>query len=196
METSKIILEFIRALTASQIIYGAVAITFLLLFKEAIKALIGRIAKIKLPGGGELSTPQSLRSSDEKPNDVKISVSSDDLLPPNLELTTEQVKQIDEAFKAERAKAALWEYRYLNYYLVPQTQRVLDWLASLSVRTTISMFDSFWMPIIPEANERKAIINALQSHHLIMLTGELIEITPKGKEYLQWRGPALAPPQT
>ena len=115
METSKIILEFIRALTASQIIYGAVAITFLLLFKEAIKALIGRIAKIKLPGGGELSPPQSLRSSDEKPNDVKISVSSDDLLPPNLELTTEQVKQIDEAFKAERAKAALWEYRYLNY---------------------------------------------------------------------------------
>ena len=82
---------------------------------------------------------------------------------------------------------------YLNYFLVPQTQRVLDWLPFLSVRTTISMFDSFWMPIIPEANERKAIINALQSHHLIMLTGELIEVTPKGKEYIKWRGPALAP---
>ncbi|MDY6932949.1 MAG: hypothetical protein SVZ03_01840 [Spirochaetota bacterium] len=189
METSKIILELIKALTASQIIYGAIVFTFLLLFKEAIRALIGRIAKIKLPGGGELSTPQSLRSSDEKPDDVNISVPSDDLLPPNLKLTPE-------VFKAERAKAALWEYRYLNYFLVPQTQRVLDWLSSLSVRTTISMFDSFWMLIIPEANERKAIINALQSHHLIVLNGELIEVTPKGNEYIQWRGPALAPPQT
>ena len=194
LETSKIILEFIKALTASQIIYGAIAITFLLFFKESIRVLIGRIARIKLPGGGELSTPQSLRSSDEKPDDSKISVSSEDLLPPNLELTPEQVKQIVEIFKAERAKAALWEYRYLNYFLVPKTQRVLDWLSSLNVQTTTSMFDSFWMPIIPQANERRAIIDALQAHHLIMLTGELIEVSPKGKEYIQWRGPALSPP--
>lgn len=194
METSKVILDYMKVLTASQIIYGAIALTFLFLFKEAIRALIGRIAKIKLPGGGELSTPQSLRASEDKTTEVEIGIHSEDLLPQNLELTPEQVKEIDEIFKAERAKATLWEYRYLNCFLVPQTQRVLDWLSSLSVRTTISMFDSFWLPIIPEANERKAIFNALQSHHLIMLTGELIEVTPKGKEYIQWRGPALAPP--
>ena len=194
METSKIILDYVKVLTSSQIIYGVTALAFLLLFREAIRALIGRIARIKLPGGGELSTPQSLRTSEEKPDEVeKINIHSDDLLPSNLELTPEQVAEIDEIFKAERAKAALWEYRYLNYFLVPQTQRVLDWLSSLSVRTTISMFDSFWMPIIPEANERKAIINALQTHHLILLTVELIEVTPKGKEYIQWRGPAVAP---
>jgi len=195
LETSKIILDYVKVLTTSQIIYGAIALTFLFLFRKAIRTLIGRIARIKLPGGGELSTPQRLRSSEDKSNEVeKISVPSEDLLPSNLELTPEQMKEIDEIFRAESAKAALWEYRYLNYFLVPQTQRVLDWLLSLSVRTTISMFDSFWMPIIPEANERKAIVNALQTHHLIMLTGELIEVTPKGKEYIQWRGPELPPP--
>ena len=193
MKTLNIILDIIKVLTTSQIIYGAIVLTFLFLFKDTIRGLIGRIAKIKIPGGGELSTPQSLRASEGTPNEDEINIHSEDLPPLKLELTPEQVKEIDEIFNAERAKAALWEYRYLNYFLVLRTQRVLDWLSSLNVRTTISMFDSFWMPIIPETSERKAIITALQSHHLIMLTNELIEVTPKGKEYIQWRGPTLAP---
>ena len=89
----------------------------------------------------------------------------------------------------------MWEYRYLNYYLVPATQRVLEWLASLNTRTSYSFFDTLWMPAIPSAEERRAIINALETHHLIQFQGELIEVTPKGREYIQWRGP-LPPPAT
>ena len=66
-------------------------------------------------------------------------------------------QKLVEFIEAERARAALLEYRYLNYYLVPNTQRVLG------VHTTSN--------------------------------GELIEVTPKGREYIQWRGPLpqLAP---
>lgn len=110
-------------------------------------------------------------------------------LPQNLSLTPEQVEGIRQLFEAERAKAYLWEYRYLNYFLAQSTQRVLDWLASLQTRTSVSLFDTLWLPAIPSAEERRAIVNALQAHHLIQLTGELIEVTPKGREYIQWRGP-------
>ena len=51
------------------------------------------------------------------------------------------------------------------------------------------MYDSFWMPLIPNPIERGAILDALRNHHLILLQGHMIEVTPKGKEYVQWRGP-------
>lgn len=100
-----------------------------------------------------------------------------------------QLQTLEEAFAAERARAFLWEYRYLNYFLARSSQRVLDWLAGLSVRTTVGTFEAFWLPILPIAQERQAIVTALQAHYLIVLAGELIEVTPKGREYLQWRGP-------
>ncbi len=64
----------------------------------------------------------------------------------------------------------------------------MDWFASLPNATTVSLFDALWMPSIPSAEERKAIINVLQAHHLIQFQGELVEVTPKGREYIQWRG--------
>ena len=98
------------------------------------------------------------------------------------------MKKVAELFQAERARAYLWEYRYLNYFLAYGTQKVLDWLACLPTRTSCDLFDTFWLPYIPSAEERRAIITALQAHHLIMIQDNLIEVTPKGREYIQWRG--------
>lgn len=98
---------------------------------------------------------------------------------------------------AERARAYFWEYRYLHYFLVLGTQRVLDWLASLPAPTTVGAFDTFWQPLIPSAEQRRTILSVLESHNLIFFRGELIEVSPKGREYIQWRGPLpnLPPPQ-
>ena len=92
-------------------------------------------------------------------------------------------------FSAERARATLWEYRYLNYFLVPRTQHLLTWLAGLPSRTTVSFFHSAWLPLIPDPNERQAIITALHAHELVAISEELIEVTPKGRDYIQFRGP-------
>ena len=83
------------------------------------------------------------------------------------------------------ATTYLWEYRYLNYFFVRGTQEVLDWLIGLVQSTTYAHFDSIWLPIIPSANERQSIINALQAHHLIQCDDEtgLIQVNPKGHEY-------------
>ncbi len=198
METARLVLEYVKAVLSPQVVAGIAALAFFLMFKEDIKALIRRIAKIRFPGGGEVSTTQVERASEESPpREAVPPVPPPEQvpLPPSLSLTPDQVEQIAQAFQAERAKAYLWEYRYLNYYLVPATQRVLDWLASLNTRTSYSLFDTIWMPAIPSAEERRAIINALETHHLIQFQGELIEVTPKGREYIQWRGP-LPPPTT
>jgi len=170
-----------------------VALAFFAVFKEDIRGLLRRIARIRLPGGSELSISQVERAGEESPpRKAAPPVPPPEQLPvlQNLSLTPEQVEQIVQVFQAERAKAYLWEYRYLNYYLVPHTQRVLDWLASLNTRTSYSFFDALWMPAIPNAQERQAVIRALANHHLIIESpGDLIEITPKGREYVQWRGP-------
>ncbi len=191
MELAKIVLEYIQAILTAQVVIGIVVILFYRKFNVELKNLIDRIASVKFPGG-EISTPQQAKSIIENNDPKNIpSVPSTDktIATEGFSLTPEQAKQIKDLFDAERAKAYLWEYRYLNYYLVLKSQRVLDWLSALQSNTTISFYDSFWQPIIPESNERKAIIDALQQHHLIVLNGELIEVSPKGKEYIQWRGP-------
>lgn len=195
MEIAKLVAGFLKILLSAQVVVGAVAVIFFLTFKTELRGLLRRTATIKLPGGTELSTSQIERSSEElpakgeKPESLASAASETPSLPNNLTLSPEQFQKLEEAFAAERARAALWEYRYLNFFLARSSQRVLDWLASLAARTTLSTFDAVWLPVFPNAQERQAIITALQAHYLIVLTGEMIEVTPKGREYLQWRGP-------
>ena len=195
MEVAKLVLEYLKLFLSSQIVAGVIVAVFLLLFRPELRSLLNRIAKIKFPGGAEVSTSQIERSNEElpalgeKPTPLPAESSEASSLPSNLTVSPEQLQTLEEAFAAERARAFLWEYRYLNYFLARSSQRVLDWLAGLSVRTTIGTFDAFWLPVFPLAQERQAIVTALQAHYLIVLAGELIEVTPKGREYLQWRGP-------
>lgn len=83
----------------------------------------------------------------------------------------------------------LWEYRYLNYFLVRKTQLVLDWLTNFNQPVTANLYDSVWIPSIHNANERQIILNVLQAHHLIQIDQlGLIGLTAKGREYIEWRG--------
>jgi hypothetical protein len=45
------------------------------------------------------------------------------------------------------------------------------------------------MVSVPNPVERLAILDALRNHHLIDIVGDIITVTPKGREYIQWRGP-------
>ena len=184
MEIASLVLEYLKVLLSPQIIAGVVVLVFLYLFREDVKALFLRVAKIKFPGGAEVSTSQSERKIKEEGIEQEPLPALE--LPPSL--TPQQREVVESILKAERATSYLWEYRYLNYFLVYRTQVVLDWLISLKRPTTYSHFDAMWLPIIPSANERGAIINALQAHHLIQVVDSTIQVTPKGKEYQQWRG--------
>ena len=194
METTKLVLEFLKVLLSPQVIAGIAVLVFFGVFREDIRALMRRIAKIRLPGGSEISTSQAERTSEAAPprKDPPVSAEEQVPLPQNLMLTPDQVVQVRQVLQAERARAYLWEYRYLNHFLVRHTQIVLDWLASLKDRPTYSLYDTVWLPAIPSADERRAVIDALSTHHLVQFQGDLIEVTPKGREYTQWRRPLPA----
>ena len=188
MNTAQMILEYLKVLLSAQVVAGLAFAAFIYIFREDIKALMLRIAKITFPGGAEVST-QAAKQEEKEPDPAKLPTppKSDVQLPGTLQ--PDEAKQVRELFLAERARAYLWEYRYLNHFLVRGTQMVLDWLASVSERASESLYDTVWLPVIPSAEERKAILLALQAHHLIVVNNGLIEVTPKGREYISFRGP-------
>jgi len=195
MTTADLILNYLKVLLSAPPVAGVVAALCLILFRSELRNLITRIATIRFPGG-ELSTSQeSVAEKITGSSDTPPPSSDAPNLPAGLVLGPEQQQKIVEFVEAERARAALWEYRFLNFYLVRHTQRILDWLASLKKPVTLSLFDDFWSPSIPKPSERRAIIEALENNRLIQLGGPFIEVTPKGREYLQWRGPLPEPPQ-
>ena len=188
--------EFLEVVLSPQVVVVVLVVVFIRIFEADIKALMARTAKIRLPGGSELSTTQLEKAAESAKTATDTSaIPSPDTakLPDELKLTSGQIEKIEQFIKAERANAALWEYRFLNYYLVLSTQRVLDWFRTLENGTSVSFFDNFWRPLLPNPDERAAIIGALKTHFLVIATGELLEITEKGREYIRWRGPLPEP---
>jgi hypothetical protein len=121
METHQIIIEYLKIILSTQFIVGIVSFIVLLLFKDDIRGLLSRIAKIKLPGGSELYTSQKEKdiepiSKDNLPKVVNTETTQK--LSEELNLSADQVKIVREVFESERANAFLWEYKYLNLFLV------------------------------------------------------------------------------
>jgi hypothetical protein len=92
-----------------------------------------------------------------------------------------------------RANSYLWEYRYLNLFLAHHTQLVLDWLYDLDKPIAVEIASSVWMGRIPSPKEQEAVLTALLQHYLVQQTANVeIQITPKGKEYVEQRGKIAA----
>ncbi|MET0103003.1 MAG: hypothetical protein ABW078_14815 [Sedimenticola sp.] len=194
---AELILEYLKVILTAPVIFGVIAATFLIMFSDEIKALIQRVAKIKLPGGAEVSTPQSSRLPEDEEEQPQPELPQAEINALNpLGLTPEQNQAVEQILRSHISNAYLWEYRYLNHFLVRHTQVVLDWLSGFEQPITYAHYDSFWLPLIASAEERNAIIRALETHHLVTMTPptNMIQITEKGKEYREWRGdlPALS----
>jgi len=193
MNTTEIVLEYLKVVLSTPVIAGAIVVLLLCQFRSDIKALIGRIGKITFPGG-ELSMSQAERTAKESGGDTPPPPPPSEVaLPQGLTLTPEQVTELQQFIAGERANAFLWEYRFLNYHLVLRTQQILDWLPSLTPPPTVALLDNLLQQFIPDAEERNAITGTLHSHHLIDWSSGLIVVTPKGREYMAWRGPLSNP---
>lgn len=182
-----LVLEYLKVFLSAPVIFSLVLIIFIRTFKTELRNLVNRIASIRFPGGAEVNTPQPLNDASNKsiPNPT---VELNEPLPGGL--TKAQETAITHLIRSHIANSYLWEYRYLNFFLVRKTQLVLDWLTTFIQPVTWNFYDSVWILSIPDANERKIIIEALQAHHLVQINElGMIELTPKGKEYIEWRGP-------
>ena len=184
MNEAELALGYLRVLLSAppMTVLGVLVLAWV--FSSDLKAIMSRIATFKFPGG-EISTISQGIDHTEKTGPEEP--------PPDLpegHISLEQQELVRSFIQAQQTTSRLWEYRYLNSHFVRDTQLVLDWLASLQDYPSIEMFHALWLPAIPIAKSRENIILALQNHYLITVRDEvMIEITDKGREYLQWRGP-------
>ena len=189
-------MELLKIILSGQVVWGGIVVFGVLLLRKELKKLIGGIARIRFPGG-ELYTNGQAEMTKEAAKELAVNptiASSEPVpIPQGINLPPEQMERIQELVIAERANARLWEYRYLNYYLVRGTQGVLDWLAACKDAPTTDLYDNFVSQWITSATERQAILSALHRHHLVE-DGPLLKVTPKGREYITWRGPLPSPP--
>lgn len=186
MEWWHLALDYLKVLLTPQIVVVVGIVWFANTFKKNIADLIDRIKAIRFPGG-EVSTPQLEKIKDEKPIEDNTSPEPQSAdLPANIqENDTETLKSL---YNTERARAYFWEYCYLNYYLVQRTQTTLDWLSSCSGPISTALYDNLTSPTVTEPKERKAILDALEKHYLVSIENDLITVTPKGREYIEWLG--------
>ena len=171
------VLEYLKVFLASPVLGAVVTITFIIIFREQVGGLINRLAMIRFLGS-ELSAPQVSPKPVTEPD-----------IPPGDQptLPADIGERVREMFNAERTRRYLWEYRYLNLFLVAQSQRVLEWFAPSGMFTTYAQYDSLWATAIPDPNQRRTIISVLETHSLVQHQNDNYAITPKGLEYLEWR---------
>lgn len=197
----QILLEYVKVILAFPVTTLICFLTFILLYRADVSRLLSRIAKMSFSGASvEMTSQRQLSKSDDDENaeTAPEPTSSDIEAVSKLTDFITEFDGIDNGLKAkietlllsERTNSYLWEYRYLNRFLVYNSQRVLDWLIERDKPATERLYDSVWMQAIPEPNERRAILNALKTHHIIFTddTSGIVTVTPKGVEYAEFRG--------
>ena len=166
---ARLILDYLRVAASWPPVVCVLGVVAFVKFKKPITALIDRIGSIRLPGGSEVMAQQ----------------------PPEA-ITKDGPQATDPAPATSEGNelARLWEYRYLNFFLVRRTQTVLDWLCDRPDLTlTLEAYDAWLLPFVPNPSERAAIIGALRAHHLVEVDNQTISVTEKGREYRKFRGP-------
>lgn len=194
MTNAQIVLEYLKVLFSAPVMAAGTALGVALLFRDALISLLARIASLKVAGFGELQTAQSARaeftrSGKNEPTPLPAEVTSENSLVATQGDPTHAAR-----LKAERERAYLWEYRYLNFFLVRGTQLVLDWFANRSGPTTFAVYDSWWSSIVVDPSERFARVAVLKSHYLLVEDDGLLTVSEKGREYLTFRGVLPAVP--
>lgn len=167
-----LVLEYLKVFLTWPVIIGVIFIVIIIIFKKQIEFLINRIESAEF-GSYKIAITQYDLNKGILPTSPPVSTQSD------------QSSGKQQLIDAERETARIWEYRYLNYFFVPNTQIILDWLIAKGPIAT-STYDAYLTPYVTSVNERNAILGALENHHLIYVNNNEISVTEKGQEYAGW----------
>ena len=166
MNINQIIIEYLKVLLSWPTITFFLVIIFLFKFSESIKIFLSNLRSFKA-GLFELNQQQSLPTRVEKKVEGKLE---------NKKITLEK-------------RAELFEFAYLNLYLVYNTKQALLWFY-FTPSTRENYIFTFILPpqAINQSVEKEAIFNALLANELIWQEGILFKITEKGKQFLKFLG--------
>ena len=146
------VLEFLKLIFAWPLCTVSIVVFLSLFFREPITNWLTRL-KIEY-GGATLSSQQPTESDSTQ----RLPSSSTPKADPGDEFTKGLEKMDADQLKRQviqwRANTYVWEYQYLNRFLVYNSRRVLGWLYDLNQPVNIEYADSFWRPQISARNER------------------------------------------
>lgn len=190
MTNAELWLEYFQLAFSWPPIALTIALVFLYSFKENIANFIDRGEEVTTPIGGMKATPQPLPTEEKELPPIK------DELPASI--SEGEAKEILERLHEERQNTRLWQYRYLNKFLVQNTQHMLDAVRFADPGIQESLLKQALQQAGVGGDEFVAIMSALTTNDLVTTNNGLVEITTKGRDYLTWRGsmpfaPAVVP---
>ncbi|MAG37546.1 MAG: hypothetical protein CL878_15020 [Dehalococcoidia bacterium] len=93
----------------------------------------------------------------------------------------------------ERQLSQYWRFRFLASWLVPTTQKVLRWFASVEMALTRESDHILWTPSIPNAHEREIIWVVLQNAELLEANEQRqMRISELGREFVAFQAARAA----
>jgi len=201
MGINQIILEYLRVILSWPLLTFILLIIFLFKFANSIKVFLENLRSLK-------AGPFEFIQQQKPPEEINKKI-EDKLEESGITLTKKQLKQIEETFEtlsrekqnkefqiskqeevirylAERAE--LYEFLYLNLYLVYNSKIALFWFVNSSTKD--NFIYSFPLPpqIVNQTAEKEAIFTVLLSNGLIEQDGFLFKISEKGKRFLKFLG--------
>jgi len=177
--------EVLRIVSAPAVMVLCMAV----IFRASIREFLKNIVEVRVGEGGLTMRQQPTALANVAdvvpPSPADATVPGKALAP----LSNDSDKQSLARQRADSAmvSAEVWEYRYLNLFLVANTVKALGWLAELDQAITDTHFDNVLGTWGIRAEQRGNIFNALREHHLVSYSTRMIAITPKGRNYLSWR---------
>lgn len=191
---SAVALDYLKVLLSWPVAASAITYFLVMNFKPQISELIPRLSSIgNVKFDPDSQGGKAIEETPIKPPPIA-QIDPIEVMPPpgQIDIKGHPPKILNDSSQKEtveiwRRNSYIWEYKYLNLYLAKNTQRVLEWLDSRNQPIDLLEYDSIWSPYFPNQPEREAIFKALKDHYLIQITDGRFQITPKGKEYIQYR---------
>lgn len=201
----EVIRSYLAIFLSWPVVILVVSLIFILKFTESIKIFLENIKSFK---AGPVEVSQHQRTS--SPQDIEKNV-VENLQEKGITFTQEQLNNIEQhinnlsnqvqtattesqnkdqliKFLAERAE--LFEFAYLNYYLVFNTKQALLWFNNMPLKTSTKenfIQNCFLQIQVPNIlAEKEAIFSALLVNNLIQITDQQVyKITEKGERFLK-----------
>lgn len=172
-------LEFLKVLLGWPSIVLTIAIFGFYIFRVPLSKWLENV-KIDY-GGATISSQQQKVEDNVQAPKLEVDQSGPSVLPVPNGSDSNLVNQW-------KAAAYLWEYRFLNFFLAYHSQQFLDWLCDRTEPMSLEVTNSLWLVKVPDVAERQAVVEAITRHHLAEIRDSMISITPKGREYVEFRG--------
>jgi hypothetical protein len=198
MTKAEIILEYFKIFISWPVGVTAISLLFVFKFSNEISAFLKDVCKVKF---GQLEVIKQAETPRITQNRKKQKSKTN-----GITFTTEQINKLDEEFKklaSERDikdeeiknknelinymifRSEIYEFSYLNLFLVPNTKMVLLWIQSQN-KVIRELLVLYIKSLVNDGLQLEVIINTLVTNELIQMDNGIFQITDKGNRFLEF----------